>query len=74
VTPPRLRLLDTEAIALHYKVARGSVSRWASEDRWHPYGTRRRRLWDLAEAQASYEKRHPPAADDGPTSQLDVDA
>lgn len=56
---PRLRLLDTEAIALHYKVAPGSIRRWASEDGWHRYGTRRHRLWSLADAQASYERRQP---------------
>lgn len=56
----RLRLLDTEAIAVHYKVAPGSIRRWASEDVWHRYGTRRHRLWSLDEAQMSYERRQPP--------------
>lgn len=54
---PRLRLLDTEAIAVHYGVAPGSIRRWASQDGWHRYGTRRHRLWSLADAQASAEKR-----------------
>lgn len=57
VIKPRLRLADTEAIAHHYNVAIGTVRRWASEDHWHPYGTRRARLWSLAEAQASYQRR-----------------
>ncbi|RKT49299.1 hypothetical protein [Saccharothrix australiensis] len=56
----RLRLLDTEAIAHHYGVAPGTIRRWASEDGWHAYGTRRTRTWDLSQAQASYDKRHPP--------------
>lgn len=57
-------LLDTQAIAVHYRVARGTVGRWASEDRWVKYGTRRRRLFDLREAQASYDRRHPDTAED----------
>jgi hypothetical protein len=56
---PRLRLLDTAALALHYGVAVGTIRRWASEDRWHPYGTRRHRQWDMAAARRSWEKRHP---------------
>lgn len=54
----RLRLLDTEAIAHHYGVATGTIRRWASEDGWHPYGTRRFRSWSLDDAQRSWEKRH----------------
>jgi hypothetical protein len=57
VIKPRLRLLDTEAIAHHFKVATGTIRRWASEDHWHAYGPPRTRQWDLAEAQRSYEKR-----------------
>lgn len=53
------KLVDTEAIACHYGVARGTIRRWASQDRWHPYGTRRHRFWNLHEAQRSYQKRHP---------------
>lgn len=60
---PRLRLLDVEAIAKHYGVAEGTIRRWASEDHWHPYGTRRHRLWDLTQAQRSYEQRHPPESE-----------
>jgi 23S rRNA G2445 N2-methylase RlmL len=59
---PRLRLLDTEALALHHKVAPGTIRRWASEDGWHRYGTRRHRLWSMADAQASQDKRR---ADEG---------
>jgi 23S rRNA G2445 N2-methylase RlmL len=60
VIRPRLRLLDTEALAHHHKVAPGTIRRWASEDHWHPYGTRRFRLWSMADAQRSAEKRQPP--------------
>lgn len=56
----RLRLLDTEALAHHHGVAPGTIRRWASEDRWHRYGTRRHRLWSMAEAGASWERRQPP--------------
>ncbi|MBW0088251.1 hypothetical protein I4I73_03350 [Pseudonocardia sp. KRD-184] len=54
---PRLCLLDTEAIAFHYSVAPGTVRRWASEEGWHRYGTRRHRLWSLAQAQQSVDER-----------------
>jgi uncharacterized protein YjcR len=50
-------LCDVEAIAGHYGVARGTVRRWASQDRWVPYGTRRYRKWDLREAEASFTAR-----------------
>lgn len=62
----RLRLIDTEAIALHFKVAPGTVRRWASEDGWHPYGTRRFRLWSLADAQRSADKRRQTKEDQAP--------
>jgi uncharacterized protein YjcR len=54
-------LVDARVVAVHYGVAAGTVRRWASEDHWTPYGDRRHRLWDLREAQASYERRHPDA-------------
>ena len=54
----RAVLLDTAAIARHYGVAPGTVRWWAHMDRWHPYGTRRYRLWNLWDAQASYDRRH----------------
>lgn len=54
----RLMLLDTEAIAGHYGVATGTIRRWASQDHWHPYGTRRYRQWSLWDAQDSYDRRH----------------
>jgi hypothetical protein len=50
-------LCDVEAIALLYRVARGTVRRWASEDRWTPYGTRRYRKWDLRQAEGSAAAR-----------------
>lgn len=59
---PRLRLLDTEALAFHHQVAPGTIRRWASEDRWHPYGTRRHRLWSMADAEASATRRKTPLA------------
>lgn len=62
---PRLRLLDVEAIARHYGVAEGTIRRWAHEDRWQPYGTRRRRLWNLTEVQRSYVRRYPPETEAG---------
>lgn len=59
MTKRRKRPVDTAAIAVHYGVAVGTVRRWASEDEWLPMGTRRHRLWDLNQAQDSYDKRHP---------------
>lgn len=53
-----IKLLDTEALAVHYRVARGTIRRWASEDRWSPYGTRRNRLWSVEDAQRSWYRRH----------------
>ena len=55
----RKRLAPTASVAYLFDVAVGSVRRWASEDGWTPYGTRRHRLWDLNQAQASYDRRHP---------------
>lgn len=60
MTTPRIRLVDTEALAHHYGVAVGTIRRWASEDRWHPYGTRRSRKWSLADAQESWAARNTP--------------
>lgn len=62
---PRLRLVDTETIATWCDVAPGTIRRWASQDHWHPYGTRRHRLWNLAEATTSWRKRR------ATTTQLD---
>jgi hypothetical protein len=50
-------LCDTEAIARHYGVTPSTIRRWACEDGWHPWGTRAQRLWNLREAQASYDHR-----------------
>lgn len=52
-------LVDTGAMAARFEVAPGTVRYWASQDHWTPYGTRRHRLWNLADAQASYDRRHP---------------
>lgn len=60
MTKARLRLLDTEALAHHHGVAPGTIRRWASEGRWHPYGTRRDRLWSMAEAEAYLKRRQTP--------------
>lgn len=54
----RLRLLDTAALANHYHVAPGTIRRWACEDHWASYGTRRTRQWNMIEVQASYDRRH----------------
>lgn len=58
MTSPRIRLADTASLARHYGVAIGTIHRWAHEDGWVKYGTRRARLWNMAEAQTSYERRH----------------
>ena len=52
----KLRLLDTEAIAVHYGVAPGTVRSWASRYRWSAYGSVRNRLWSLTEAQSTVDK------------------
>lgn len=57
MTDPRPILVDTAMVARHYRVAIGTVYRWASEDKWTRHGTPRRQKWDLEEAQCSYEKR-----------------
>jgi len=72
VIKQRLPLADAQMIAVHYRVAVGTVHRWASEDGWRPYGTRQRRLWDLNEAQHSYKKRRP-ELDNPTTSSEDPD-
>ena len=54
-----IRKMDTKSIAECYGVAKGSVGRWASEDKWMKYGTNRRQLWDFNEAAQSYKRRHP---------------
>lgn len=54
---PLVVLTDTEALAVHHGVAIGTIRRWASEDRWRPYGTRRHRLWSMEEARASARRR-----------------
>lgn len=50
------RLLDTEAVAVHYRCAPGTVRYWASVHGWTKYGTRRHRLWDLDEIEALFEQ------------------
>lgn len=50
-------LVTTSDLATLLHVATGTVRRWASEDRWTPYGTRRNRLWDYNEAQESHDRR-----------------
>lgn len=57
MTKARLRLLDVEAIAIHYGVAQGTVRRWASTGRWTPYGSRKERLWNLTEVDAWLRER-----------------
>lgn len=57
VADPLVVLVDTEALALHHDVAVGTIRRWASEDRWQPYGTRRHRLWSMDDAAESARRR-----------------
>lgn len=57
VVEPLVVLTDTEALAVHHGVAPGTIRRWASEDGWRPYGTRRHRLWSMDDAAASARKR-----------------
>lgn len=54
---PRKRLVDTEAVAAHYRVAPGTVRSWASRYGWTPYGTRRARLWDLNQIQKTFDEQ-----------------
>ena len=56
MTKPRLRLLDTDAIARHYGIPTGTIRYWAHKDGWTPYGTRRHRQWNLHEAQTSFDR------------------
>lgn len=57
VAEPLVVLVDTEALAVHHGVAPGTIRRWASEDHWRPYGTRRYRLWSMDDAAESARKR-----------------
>lgn len=50
-------LVTTADLATLLHVAAGTVRRWASEDHWTAYGTRRNRLWDWNEAQESSDRR-----------------
>ena len=52
-------LVTTHDLATLLHVAPGTVRRWASEDQWTAYGTRRQRLWDFNEAQESADRRYP---------------
>ena len=52
-------LVTTKDLATLLHVSVGTVRRWASEDRWVAYGTRRHRLWDYNEAQESADRRAP---------------
>lgn len=53
----RAVLLDTEAVAVHMGVPPGTIRYWASVDHWRPYGTRRKRQWNLWDAEDSYKRR-----------------
>jgi len=48
-------------IARHYRVAPGTIRRWVSEDRINgqhdPY-ERRRKVYELDDIQAAYDRRH----------------
>jgi len=58
MTKPRLILVSTLEAAIHYRVATGTIRRWAHEDGWRPYGTRHARQWNLVQVQDSYDRRH----------------
>lgn len=55
-------LMSTADVAHLLRIPIGTLHRWAHEDSWERYGTRRRRLWDIDVAQASHDRRRP--ADD----------
>lgn len=55
---PRKILVDTAALARHFGVAAGTIRRWACQDTWPKYGTRRQRLWNLLDAERSHTTRH----------------
>lgn len=55
-------LATVAEIAVHYRVAPGTVRWWAHKDGWTAYGTRRHRRWDLRQAQESWSKRNVPHA------------
>lgn len=51
-------LLVTPAEASHlFKVAVGTLHRWAHEDQWRKFGARRTRHWNLADVQDAYDRR-----------------
>lgn len=53
------RLLSAADLAVHYQVAVSTIHVWASRYRWPKYGTRRHRLYDLDDVQATYDQLHP---------------
>jgi len=60
----RLVLLDTEALAFHFKVPAATLRYWAAQDGWVKYGTRRTRQWNMVDVEASFiRRRHPELAD-----------
>lgn len=54
--------LSAADLAHLYGVAKGTIQRWASQDRWRRRGTYRK-AYHLGDAQASYDRRHLQAAD-----------
>ncbi|MCD2193494.1 hypothetical protein LQ327_08875 [Actinomycetospora endophytica] len=50
-------MVDPEALAVHIGVPVGTIYRWAHEDGWQKFGRDRRRLYRIADAEASADKR-----------------
>jgi hypothetical protein len=57
-----LILVTTSDAAVLFQVPTGTLHRWAHEDVWTRYGTRRTRAWNIDDVQASHDRRR--AADD----------
>lgn len=47
----------TDGVIALFGIARGTLYRWASEDRWRRRGTRRARLWNIEDVQRSHDTR-----------------
>ncbi|WP_199444470.1 hypothetical protein [Umezawaea beigongshangensis] len=61
---PRKRLVDDEALAVHFGVPRGTIRYWASKYSWTRYRHGGRVLRDLGEAQATYDELRPDDRED----------
>jgi hypothetical protein len=50
--------VSADMIAVHCRVKTSTVYKWASQDNWPRRGHYHARLYDLWDAQASYDRRH----------------